>query len=88
MQSQRIPDQGSTARLSEEQIDNAVLDFMLCEPSWPWSLEEVARELGSQPNAADAVRRLTSAGLLHRLDNFVFPSRAARRANELQIGSV
>lgn len=87
MPHQRIPGEGSEVRLSEEQIDNAVLDFMLCEPSWPWSLEEVARELGSQPNAADAVRRLTSAGLLHRLDNFVFPTRTARRANELQIGS-
>lgn len=88
MQDQRIADEDRANSLSEEQIDSTVLDFMLCEQSWLWSLDEIARELGSEGDATDAVQRLTGTGLVHRLGEFVFPTRTARRANELQIGSV
>lgn len=88
MPPQRIPDEGSKAQLSEKQIDSVVLDYMLCDPSWPWSLSEIARELGSEQDAEDAISRLQRAGLLHRLGDFVFPTRTARRAAELQLGTV
>jgi hypothetical protein len=60
---------------------------MLADSPWPWSLDEIARELHSTIEAHDAVARLADAGLLHRLHGgFVFPTRAARRADELGIG--
>jgi hypothetical protein len=75
--------------LSEETRDNAVLNRMLLDlPSYPWSVDEVARELRNRRNAEDAVGRLVETGLAHRAGEFVWPSRAARRANELGVGSV
>lgn len=66
--------------------DRNVLNLMLDDP-WPWSLDEIARELRSTIAAQDAVTRLADAGLLHRLDSgFVFPTRSARRADELGLG--
>lgn len=65
-----------------------MLDFMLCGSDHPWSVAAIARELGNEPDAHDAVARLTGSGLVHRLDDFVFPTRTARRAEELQIGTV
>jgi hypothetical protein len=55
---------------------------------WPWSVEEIGRELRSQIEAVDAVARLTDAGLVHRHGDFVFPTRTARRAAEIEIGTV
>jgi hypothetical protein len=37
---------------------------------------------------ADAVARLVETGLVHRFDRFVFPTRTARRAEELRIGTL
>lgn len=60
---------------------------MLDDSPWPWSLDEIARELRNPIEAHDAVTRLADAGLLHRLEGgFVFPTRAARRADELSVG--
>jgi len=72
--------------MSEEQRDNGVLTIMLCGRSWPWSVEELEREIHNRGEAVDAVARLAGAGLVHRLGEFVFPTRAARRADELGIG--
>jgi hypothetical protein len=65
-----------------------VLDFMLCGSDHPWSVAEIVRELDNEVDAHDAVARLARTGLVHRLDEFVFPTRTARRAEELQIGTV
>ena len=48
-------------------------------------VEEVGRELGDRLAAEDALSRLARAGLAHRHDEFVFPSRAAIRAVELDL---
>jgi hypothetical protein len=88
MQTQRIPDAAALARLSEAEIDAVVLDYMLCGPSWPWSVDEIVRELGDENYATDALGRLEAMGLVHRLGDFVFPTRTARRAAELEIGTV
>ncbi len=88
MQTQRIGRDDADSALSEEQIDSVVLDFMLCGSAYPWSVSEIARELGNAPDARDAVTGLTGTGLVHRLDEFVFPTRTARRAEELQVGTV
>lgn len=49
----------------------------------PWSVEELAREVGCELLAADAVSRLYAAGLAHRCDGLVFPTRAATRFGQL-----
>jgi len=72
--------------LSEEQRDGAVLAMLICDSSCPvWSMEEIMRTLGDRTDAIDAVNRLAAAGLLHRIDQFVFPTLAARRADELEL---
>jgi predicted transcriptional regulator len=75
-------------RLTEEQLDSTVINCMLWDEGWPWTVEKLARELGNRPNAEDAVRRLTRTGLVHRLGDFVFPTRSARRAIEIAISAV
>lgn len=87
MPNQHMPDGGSEASFSEEHVDCAVLHFMLHD-HWPWSISELARELGDEINALDALRRLEQAGLVHRFGDFAFPTRTARRAGALQVGTV
>jgi hypothetical protein len=88
MPHQRIPDEAPRDRFPEERIDNIVISFMLGEEAWPWSEDEIARELGDDADATGAIRRLIAQGLLHRFGEFVFPTRTARRAAELAIGTV
>jgi hypothetical protein len=86
-QQQRIPDRHAAAHYSEEHLDCEVLHLILIDDGWPWSVAELACELGDEGNALDAVGRLTHAGLLHRFGEFVFPTRTARRAARLQVGT-
>jgi predicted transcriptional regulator len=51
------------------------------DPHRPWSLDELARECGAE--AGESVARLQRAGLVHRLEDFVWATRAAVRAREL-----
>jgi hypothetical protein len=73
--------------VSDEQRDSLLLNLMLCEDqAFPWSREELARTIGNQIGAFDAVARLEEDGLVHRVGEFVFPTRACRRAGELDFG--
>jgi hypothetical protein len=68
-----------------EQVDSAILG-LLVDPgaSRPWSVEEVAREIGDPVATADGLARLTAAGLTHRIaEGFVWASRAALYAEAL-----
>lgn len=67
MQDHRIDEDPCLGDVSPEDRDKCVLDLMLVGSSWPWTVEEIARELGTQTGAQDAVNRLTAAGLLHRV---------------------
>ena len=69
----------------EERKDAAVIALVLHE-AWPWSVQEIGREIRDQSDAIDSVRRLTDSGLVHRIGNFVFPTRTARRAAEIEVG--
>ena len=65
-------------------VDRTILVLLLDrERPWPCSTGELARELGADP--ADGLARLHGAGLVCRLGEFVWPSRAAVRADELQL---
>jgi hypothetical protein len=80
---------GAERPIDEATGDSAVLRLMLCDGSCsPWSVEEIRRTIGDPIDAADALRRLEAAGLVHGFGDFVFPTLAARRADELSGGSI
>lgn len=63
-------------------IDSAILDMLVCSDNQrPWSVDEVERQIGKE--AIDGLNRLYGAGLIHRLDGFVWASRAAVVAQDL-----
>jgi hypothetical protein len=68
----------------DAQADSALLMVLLDETSHrPWSVDEIAREMGEDPT--DSLRRLYGGGLIHRLYGFVWASRAAALADELDL---
>jgi hypothetical protein len=68
----------------DAQIDSAILMALLSKDSHrPWSVDKLAREMDCNP--ADSLRRLYGGGLIHRLDGFVWASRAAVLADELAL---
>ncbi|HTZ64324.1 MAG TPA: hypothetical protein VMB51_09490 [Solirubrobacteraceae bacterium] len=67
-----------------EQAELVILQKMLNDQTpGLWTLEEIRRMMGHEGDIDALVRCLDEAGLVHRLDRFVFPSRAAGRALEL-----
>lgn len=50
----------------------------------PWSIDEVLREYRDPVAAKDALDNLQGSGLIHRLGDFVFATRAAVRAEEIK----
>jgi hypothetical protein len=71
----------------EDQRDKLIL-HVLCEELVLWTVEEIGRELDAPNDVIDGVGRLARAGLVHRLGEFVFPTRAARRAGEIEVGTL
>jgi hypothetical protein len=67
-----------------DQAEHVILLLLLDTGSrWPWSVAELGLALGSHPAAQDAVVELHAAGLVHRLHEFVFPTRGAERYRQL-----
>lgn len=71
-------------------FESAVLQQLLALHPTLVTIEELMREVAAEPTdfaARDAVERaivdLAAAGLVHRNDDFVVPSRAALRFDEL-----
>ena len=60
--------------------------YLLFQDPHPWTLDELTREVGKE--AETSVGALVGAGLLHRLGDFVMPTRAARRSDELHEGAI
>lgn len=85
MQDQRSENEKTTDGLSEKDHEKAVIELLFCDRQ-PWTVEEIVHEVsGTRLDAIDAVGRLVGSGLLHRHGEFVFPTRAARRADEIGI---
>ena len=76
-----MPDENPTPGERENMLDGAILGTMIDshEPRL-WSTDEIAREVGENPT--DSLNRLYGGGLLHRLEGFVWPTRAALMSNE------
>jgi hypothetical protein len=86
---------GATSSSREEETPGERIDrrekmvlAMMLEDPFPWTVEEIGRALNNQGYASDSVDKLAGAGLVHRLDGFVFPTRAARRADEIYDGAI
>lgn len=66
----------------DAQEDSAILALLMLETSHrPWAVEEIAREMGR--DVTDSLNRLYGGGLIHRLESFVWASRAAVMADEI-----
>lgn len=68
-----------------DQREREVLYLLFHDP-YPWTVEELRREVGTE--AESSVGSLAGAGLLHRFGDFVIPTRAARRSDELHEGAI
>jgi hypothetical protein len=68
-----------------DQREKLVL-YLLFQDAYPWTLDELTREIGKE--AETSVGSLVGAGLLHRFGDFVMPTRAARRSDELDEGAI
>lgn len=67
--------------------DASVMACLLCEEwAYPWTVDEIAREMQKPLAVTDSVGRLVRAGLLHHRGEFVWPTRTARYAARLDIG--
>lgn len=86
MPTHRIAAEPFEDRVSPEDRDKCVLSLLIDVS--PWTVEELGCELDTQSGAEDAVGRLSRAGLLHRLGPLVFPTRAGRRAEEIEAGTI
>lgn len=67
--------------------ERLILHLLLHDP-FPWSVEELECELGNEGHATDAIRSLAGSGLTHRFGDFVIPTRAARRSDDLYQGAL
>jgi hypothetical protein len=68
----------------ERQLDHSVLMLLTHDPGL-WTMDEISRALGDRVGAVDGVSHLFADGLIHRLDGFVFATRAALRAQRLAL---
>ncbi len=68
----------------ESHIDATILGMLLGpDDQRPWSVDEIEREIGKE--AADSLNRLYGGGLIHRLERFVWASRAALMAEAVEL---
>jgi len=79
-----MPDEQAIAPPS--QTEDTILTLLLTDcDQRPWSIEELSREIGRPTDVIDAVTALHGAGLIHRIGDFVFASRAAVHYDQIGI---
>lgn len=72
-----------TPMQQDAQQDAGIISLLVdVDATRPWSFDEIEREIGSNPT--DSLRRLYGGGLIHRLEGFVWASRAAVMADEIR----
>lgn len=77
-------DQGTAPFPPDAVTDGEILTTLLVsEPLLPWSVAEIVREIGCEVVVTDSLNRLHGGGLIHRLEGFVFPTRAAVCSHQL-----
>lgn len=82
MQAQTIPPMNEAEK--QAHTDGVILEVLLDgDGQRPWTVDEVALVVEDPVAASDGLARLARAGLIHRLNEFVFASRSALRAAEI-----
>jgi hypothetical protein len=67
-----------------DQMQNVVLHLLLTDSAHgPLTVGEVGTAVGSQADAEDALSELHMGGMIHRHDQYVWPTRAAAYAMQL-----
>lgn len=82
-----MSDENATAQPKHDpdDVEMCILGWLLdADYQRPWSIEEIQREYRNPVAAKDALDNLQGAGLIHRLGDFVFATRAAVRAEEIK----
>lgn len=80
-----MPDQITPAD-EDEMTDGAIFGLLSgCDDQRPWSVDEIARELGDHNRAVDGLARLYGSGLIHRMGEFVWATRAALAADAISL---
>jgi hypothetical protein len=82
MQDEPIDEHGPVS--DADTIEHVTLHLLLDSELCPiWTTAEIARILRSDVLAADAVAALHDSGLVHRFEEFVFPTQSAIRFCQL-----
>jgi hypothetical protein len=78
---------GSCAVAEQGQAEGAILGLLLnFDAGSLWSVEEVVRQLSaSRLEVIDGLASLRAAGLIHRVGDFVFVTRAASSFDRLEL---
>jgi hypothetical protein len=71
----------------ERQAEGAILGLLLnFDAGSLWSVDELVRQLSaSRLEVVDGLASLQAAGLIHRVGDFVFATRAASRFDRLEL---
>jgi hypothetical protein len=84
-----MPDQTNPRGVAAEfdRNERAVLSLLM-DPDAPdlWSVAEVARAIGNEVAAVNALASLDATGLIHRCHEFVFITRSTLRLTQLAGG--
>jgi hypothetical protein len=79
-----LDQRSSTESEAHAYLDRAVLGLMLdIDQQRPWSEAEIAREISTPGHVPASLKRLRTAGLIHRWNDLVTASRSAVRAHEI-----
>jgi hypothetical protein len=74
--------------VSDQTRDNGVIALLWFEkPTLPWSIDEIEREMREPAFTTDSINRLVRIGLLHRSGDYVWLTRTACYAAEIEIGT-
>ncbi len=73
----------TTPAPDDAQWDTRVLDWLVLEHQGLWSIDELRQLGGDGPAVDDALARLQALGLIHKVEDCVFATRAAAHMHQL-----
>jgi hypothetical protein len=82
-----MPNESTPTPTDEDRITDGAIFGMLSDgdEQRPWSVEEIAREMGDHNATEDGLARLYGSGLIHRCGDFVWATRAGLRSADIRL---